>query len=60
MPDEDCPICNGTGWVCENHMDKPWGQNKVLGECDCGAGKNCKCNPDGEVEWAVIYAQRED
>ena len=21
---ENCPICRGIGWVCENHPDKPY------------------------------------
>lgn len=53
-PDPDCPCCAGTGWVCENHLSTPWG--KGSGECDCGAGKNCMCNPDGHVDWQEVYA----
>ena len=25
MTDKACEVCKGTGWVCENHMDTPWG-----------------------------------
>jgi hypothetical protein len=47
----DCTRCDGTGWVCENHMDKPWadgyrypGSHDKPG-CDCGAGAPCpSCN----------------
>lgn len=34
-----CPICKGSGWVCENHRDRSWPD-----ECDCGAGAPCVCN----------------
>ena len=54
MTDKTCEICKGTGWVCENHLNKPWGSDP--GECECGAGSNCICNPNGEVEWDVVYA----
>jgi len=40
IADENCPNCNGGGWVCENHPDKEW-----CSECDCGAGMPCTCNP---------------
>jgi hypothetical protein len=43
--DKKCPICFGTGWVCENHPDKPW--DKEFG-CECGAGVPCVCNSAGE------------
>ena len=39
--DPECEICNGEGWVCENHSDKPW----LEGECCGGAGMPCVCNP---------------
>ena len=42
-----CPVCNGVGWVCENHPDKPWDAD--LG-CVCGAGVPCKCNETGGVD----------
>jgi hypothetical protein len=49
-----CKICNSTGWVCENHRNIPWGEEE--GECECGAGKNCICNPDGHIEMTAVYA----
>jgi hypothetical protein len=52
--DKACEQCGGTGWVCENHTDRPWGAGP--NECDCGAGRNCPCNPQGEVEWQVCLA----
>jgi hypothetical protein len=36
----DCPVCQGIGWVCENHPDKPWDGEKG---CICGAGMPCIC-----------------
>ena len=41
----ECPICEGEGWVCENHPDKTWGQGGGAGRCECGAGMPCKCTP---------------
>ncbi len=39
---EYCPVCEDTGWVCENHNDKPW---KDGDGCGCGgAGEPCSCN----------------
>ena len=41
-----CKNCNGEGWVCENHTDKPWGDGDA---CCGGAGSPCKfCNPCDE------------
>lgn len=40
----DCPTCDNSGWVCENHPDVPWDD----GDADCcgGAGMPCRdCNP---------------
>ena len=31
-------ICQGSGWVCENHPTKAWTQKE--GGCQCGAGNN--------------------
>jgi hypothetical protein len=40
MQGNDCPICHGSRWVCENHPRLAWPD-----ECDCGAGKACPaCN----------------
>jgi hypothetical protein len=40
---EKCNICQGIGWVCENHTDKPWDET-IDGGCQCGAGQPCECN----------------
>jgi hypothetical protein len=40
MAGNDCPVCHGSRWVCENHPRLAWPD-----ECDCGAGKPCPvCN----------------
>lgn len=36
-----CQICNDTGWVCEDHPDKPWDDEH---QDNCGPGMPCKCN----------------
>jgi hypothetical protein len=36
----ECPICLGSGWVCENHPKLAWSER--LG-CQCGAGMPCEC-----------------
>lgn len=47
MTDVKCTICEGLGWVCENHPNKPWTERD--GGCQCGAGMPCECNrPNGE------------
>lgn len=43
----NCPICQGIGWVCESHPDKPWDRDLPNG-CECNAGMPCRaCNPCG-------------
>ena len=41
-----CKNCEGGGWVCENHADRPWGGTSVCDDaCECGAGMPCGvCN----------------
>ena len=39
----DCPICGGSGWVCEEHSAHPWPH----GECELG--KPCICNPSWDL-----------
>jgi hypothetical protein len=47
-----CPVCDGFGWVCEDHSDKPWEHD------DCGgAGAACVCNPAAAVAWREMYAE---
>jgi hypothetical protein len=46
-----CPICDNTGWVCENHPDRPWrGTSQRADACNCGAGMPCECNPWGGID----------
>lgn len=53
----DCEICNGTGWVCENHREIAYGDKPE--ECNCGAAANCVCNPNGKTPWQAVYASIE-
>lgn len=41
--DPDCQTCDGTGWVCEAHSDKPWsGISNREDACDHGPGMPCE------------------
>jgi hypothetical protein len=42
-PVDHCPLCNNTGWVCDQHAHRPWKGNYA---CNCGAsGAPCRaCN----------------
>ncbi|MFG3598318.1 hypothetical protein [Bradyrhizobium sp. RDI18] len=44
-----CLLCEGSGWVCENHPDQPWEGEHT---CGCGgAGARCPtCNSPAEGE----------
>lgn len=64
-----CNNCADSGWVCENHADRPWdGVSDDLRACLCGgAGMPCPvCNlsdppspPTGSVHiWDVKYGWR--
>jgi len=48
MGEVECPVCDGTGVVCENHRDRPWdGMSDHAEACGCGAGAPCiRCSPD--------------
>jgi hypothetical protein len=49
-----CPICAGTGWICEEHPTLPWGHD------GCGgAGGPCICNPEGYVEMVQVFSEVE-
>jgi hypothetical protein len=47
-----CSVCDDTGWVRENHPDRPWrGNSQRADPCDCGAGMPCEaCNPCGGID----------
>ena len=49
----NCPICEDTGWICENCGTR-W-ELSSGGTC-CGAGGNCNCNPNGEIEMDCVFA----
>ena len=54
-----CKSCQGSGWVCEAHPDRPSAVTTANG-CACGApAENCDCNPYGKAEFAVVYASVE-
>jgi len=42
-----CLVCEGCGWVCESHPERPWEGEHA---CTCGgAGMPCpNCNPADE------------
>ena len=43
-----CPACGDTGWVCEAHADRPWGDHSNA--CQCGEpGMPC-ANPTGGID----------
>jgi hypothetical protein len=54
-----CSICDGTGWVCENHPDRPsdCGGSKRANVCKCGAGMPCVCNPCGGIDEPPDYSR---
>jgi len=40
MPKISCIHCADTGWVCENHLSKPWaGFSNRRDACDCGQAR---------------------
>jgi hypothetical protein len=46
-----CAFCDNTGWMCEDHPEKPWGGfSRRSDACHCGgAGMPCPyCNPADE------------
>jgi hypothetical protein len=44
----NCPLCDDCGWVCENHLSRPWEGEHA---CPCGgAGMPCPyCNMSDEL-----------
>ena len=47
-----CSVCDNTGWVCEEHPDRPWrGTSQRADACDCvRVGMPCECNPCGGID----------
>jgi hypothetical protein len=60
----ECPACDDTGHVCENHPDRPWGGLSVAATaCGCGAGQPCPvcCDPvplDGAARIGDAFTPR--
>lgn len=49
-----CINCDDTGWVCENHGDKPWGgESGRTDNCDCGAGAPCEVCQQVQIHIAL-------
>ena len=47
-----CAVCQGSGWVCEDHPATPFQHD------DCGgAGVKCVCNPEAAVRWQKVFAE---
>jgi hypothetical protein len=51
-----CEFCDDTGWVCENHPQKPSSDfSKRSDACGCGAAAPCPvCNTPGPGEESDI------
>ncbi len=42
-----CWFCDRTGWVCENHVGRPWRPLSQRSDaCACGTGARCTCSLD--------------
>jgi hypothetical protein len=44
----ECKVCDGTGWVCEDHETKPWGGVSTrddAGRCGGAGAPSPLCNP---------------
>lgn len=49
-----CRVCDHSGWVCESHLDRPWGAvSEHEDACGCGGGTPCLCNDDPENAGAL-------
>jgi hypothetical protein len=51
-----CPICNGVGWVCENHPSESF--DFELG-CTCGEGIPCECNDSDPPDTSQVIVIEE-
>jgi hypothetical protein len=56
-----CLLCEGTGWVCEDHPDQPWDGPHA---CRCGAAgapcPHCNTPDDGEAPRLPIGFKPDD
>jgi len=50
-----CVNCDSTGWVCENHGDKPWEGESIRADiCACGgAGAPCEVCQQVQIHLAL-------
>jgi hypothetical protein len=60
---DDCAICKGEGWLCEQHPDRTWPHSSSTesdGRC-AGPGMPCSCNPNGNVhkDFTVIWTAKD-
>jgi hypothetical protein len=45
-----CWFCDRTGWVCENHVGRPWrALSRRSDACACGAGAACACTREADL-----------
>lgn len=51
--DQNCPVCQGEGWICENHPDTAWGDGL---NCCGGAGAPCRCTVAAKTSEAMREA----
>jgi hypothetical protein len=60
MSSLNCVHCLGSGWVCENHMDRPSDVIAEGGYDYGGAAAPCRCNPAASFDFAEVYASVDD
>ena len=55
LTDPNCPICQGEGWVCEDHPTQRWYDGHG---CCGGPGMPCKCSALAEADknWEKNHA----
>lgn len=55
-------LCEGTGWVCEEHPHLPFEHDDCTsksGRC-AGPGIPCRCNPRAEYQWQAVHCGGND
>ncbi|MBE7416504.1 MAG: hypothetical protein HS128_01950 [Ideonella sp.] len=50
-----CARCAGSGWLCDEHPDQPWGHDD---DCDAG-GIACRCNEMAAVPHDVVFVEHD-
>ena len=48
-----CPLCEGSGWLCEEHPRQPWSHHD---DCD-GGGIACRCNELAAVPRDEVFVE---